>query len=127
MESQNQPESRPAYWFKPGQSGNPAGKPVGSRNKLQGDFMRALAEDFAEHGKAALVSMRTDDPSGYIRAIASLMPKELEISRPLDEIDDDQLDAAILAVRAILAAQGDGADEGVKALAKPAQVVPALP
>ena len=44
-----------ANQFKPGQSPNPGGKPIGARNRLQGDFMRALSEDFAEHGRAAII------------------------------------------------------------------------
>ena len=95
--------------FEPGKSGNPGGKPVAARNLLQGDFMRVLAEDFAEHGKRAVVMMREEKPAEYIRAIASLMPKELEITRTMDELDDDVLSAAIVAVRAIVAAQDVGA------------------
>lgn len=91
--------------FKPGNRANPGGKPVGARNRLQGDFLREMADDFAAHGRAAIVSMRTEKPSDYIRAIASLMPKELEITRPLDEVSDEDLNAAILAVRAVLLAQ----------------------
>lgn len=97
--------------IKPGQVLNPGGKPVGSRNRLQGNFLRDLADDFEKEGKTAIVAMRTQDPSGYIRAIVALMPKELEITRPLDEISDEQLDAAILAVRTILTAKGDGSGE----------------
>lgn len=95
--------------FKPGTSGNPGGKPVGTRNRLQGDFMKLLSEDFAAHGKSAIVKMREERPAEYIRAIASLMPKELEISRPLDELSDEQLNAAVIAARAILNAQDMGA------------------
>ena len=90
--------------FQPGNRGNPGGKPVGARNRLQGRFLNDLAADFDEHGKRAIVAMREADPSGYVRAVASLMPKELEVTRAMNEIDDDQLDAAILAVRTILAA-----------------------
>jgi hypothetical protein len=32
--------------FEPGQSGNPAGRPKGARNKLSEVFLQALAEDF---------------------------------------------------------------------------------
>src|SRR5262245_33082869 len=35
--------------WKPGQSGNPAGRPKGSRNRLSEDFIRAFAEDFEVH------------------------------------------------------------------------------
>lgn len=96
-----------------GEVRNPGGKPVGARNRLQGDFMRAIADDFAAHGKRAIVQMREEKPSEYIRAIASLMPKELEITKPLDDVSDDELNAAITAVRAVIAAQaaGDRASE----------------
>lgn len=113
--------------IKPGETRNPGGKPVGAKNKLQGDFARRLADDFGRFGIYAIARARRDDPLGYVRVVASLMPKELEISRPLDDISDEQLDSAIAAVRAILAAQGDGADESAKTGSEQAQGLPALP
>jgi hypothetical protein len=102
--------------IKPGEIRNPGGKPVGSRNRLQGDFMRKMADDFEKHGKKAIETMREEKPAEYIRAIASLMPKELEISHPLDDLSDEQLNAAVIAARAILAAQdmGAGIDEAAE-------------
>jgi hypothetical protein len=35
----------------PGESGNPTGRPAGAKNRLQIDFLQALAEDFREHGR----------------------------------------------------------------------------
>lgn len=105
---QIQIDNRKATQFKPGQSGNPGGKPVGAKNRLQSDFLREMADDFAAYGREAIVSMRTEKPAEYIRAIASLMPKELEITRPLDDVSDDELSAAITAVRAVIAAQAIG-------------------
>jgi hypothetical protein len=63
------------HW-KPGQSGNPGGKPYGARNRLQGDFLNALAEHFAEHGKEAIERLCRENPAAYIKAIASLMPRQ---------------------------------------------------
>ena len=36
---ENTPEKQVASWFKPGQSGNPSGRPKGSRNKLGEEFI----------------------------------------------------------------------------------------
>ena len=87
------------YGFKKGQSGNPGGKPIGARNRLQGDFMRALSEDFAAHGKAAIVQCRMEKPDVYLRVVASLFPKELEVKRPLDDLSDEELENAIALLR----------------------------
>lgn len=122
-----QEDGRAKTWFKPGQSGNPGGRPKGSRNKLQGDFMRALADDFETNGKEAIVRVREADPSTYLRVCASLMPKEVEVSRPLDDFTDDELRAAVECLRAIGVAQDSAsgiADEGI---AQSAQKLPAVP
>ena len=88
-----------ANQFKPGQSPNPGGKPVGARNRLQGDFIRALSEDFHEHGKAAIIACRIEFPAVYIKVIASLLPKEIEVKRPLEGLTDDELEACIALLR----------------------------
>lgn len=101
--------------FKAGNLANPGGKPVKSRNRLQGDFVRRLADDFERFGIYAIARCRRKDPAQYLRVIGALMPKELEIKRPLDDITDEQLDAAAATIRAILAAQGDRfSDSGEK-------------
>ena len=67
------------WLFKPGQSGNPAGRIQGSKNKVNENFLSALAEDFAVHGSAAIVQMREKDPGGYIRVVAALVPTESKV------------------------------------------------
>lgn len=98
--------------WKKGQSGNPGGKPAGTRNALQGTFLRKLQEDFEKFGSLAIRQCRKSDPTGYLRVIASLMPKELEIRRPFDELDDAQLAAAIAALQSFIATHGDAAGTG---------------
>jgi Family of unknown function (DUF5681) len=61
----------------PGESGNPAGRPAGAKNRLQSDFLNALAEDFREHGGEAIRIMRVERPAEYVKCIASLLPNEL--------------------------------------------------
>lgn len=89
--------------FKPGQSGNPAGKPVAARNRLQGAFVNALADDFEANGKEAIVLAREKDPMGYVKAVASLMPKQFEQSQPLEDLTDAELTAGIALLRSKLA------------------------
>lgn len=94
--------------FKKGISPNPGGKPVGARNSLQGDFMKALSEDFAENGAAAIQRTRQERPAEYVKIVASLMPKELEIKRPLEEMTDDDLIAGVAALQSYLNTEGTG-------------------
>src|SRR5215216_5395521 len=78
--------------FKPGQSGNAAGKPAGARNRLQADFLQALAEDFKEHGPGVVRIARVEKPVEYLKVVASLMPKELQITEnALGDMSDDDL------------------------------------
>lgn len=88
--------------FKPGQSGNPGGSTKGYRKTLQGDFLRSLATDFSKHGAEAIRQAREDDPLGYIRTVAALMPKEVELVRPLEALSDDELSAIAEQLRSAL-------------------------
>lgn len=80
--------------FKPGQSGNPAGRPKGARNKLGELFLEALHNDFAKHGVEAIEKTREEKPDQYLKVVASLLPKEFKIET-VSELTDEQLDARI--------------------------------
>lgn len=73
-------KERPAHWFKPGQSGNPAGKPKGARHALTNDFVKALADDFSKHGRAAITTVREEDPGKYLDIVAKLVPKDIDVN-----------------------------------------------
>ena len=62
----------------PGHSGGP-GRPKGSRHKLGEDFLAALLDDFNENGVAAIAAAREQNPSAYLKTIAMIVPKSLEI------------------------------------------------
>lgn len=80
--------------------GNP-GRPKGSRNKLGEAFIEALHEDFNTNGVEAITKMRADDPGGYVRVIAGLLPKEFKIETTSD-LTDEQLDARIRALASLI-------------------------
>src|SRR3954447_5179074 len=84
--------------FKPGEGG----RKKGSRNKLGEDFILALAEDFAKHGAAAIERVRLEKPDAYIKVVASLLPKDVNLNvRQLDDLTDEQLLARLQQVTAL--------------------------
>lgn len=71
--------------------GNP-GRPKGSKNRLGEDFITALADDFAKHGSAVIEKVRQEKPDAYLKVVASLLPKDINLNvRPLDDLSDQPL------------------------------------
>lgn len=85
------PKQLEPYAFKPGQSGNPSGRPPGSRNKLGEAFIEAIYLDFQEHGAATIVKVRDEKPDQYLKVVASILPKEIEAGEKLGNILEDIL------------------------------------
>jgi hypothetical protein len=101
--------------FAPGRM-KTGGRVKGVKNRLSHAFLTALAEDFELYGIDALRITRTERPADYIKIVAGLMPRELEImDSRLADLSDEELDVFIAKLRAQLRgaiAQDAGDGEG---------------
>lgn len=66
--------------WKPGQSGNPLGRPQGARSKFSEAACADALADWTTHGKDTLARVRQDDPSTYLRVLFSIIPKDIAVS-----------------------------------------------
>jgi uncharacterized protein DUF5681 len=87
----------PTNLWQPGQSGNPAGRLRGSRNKLSEEVICALLRDFRQHGQKAVARVRQTQPAAYLKVLALLIPREhkVEHTNPLKNLSDEQLEAMV--------------------------------
>lgn len=95
--------------FVTGNSGG--GRPKGSRNKLGEAFIEAMHDDFNAHGPAVIARVRDEKPDQYLKVIASILPKDLNVNiNNMDDLTDDQLVRRIReldsAIRPFLDTQG---------------------
>ena len=79
--------------FAKGQSGNPAGRKPGSRNKISELFALAMRDDFAAHGPDAIARLRERDPSAYLNLVHSMIPQAAltKCEEQSDRVDFDNM------------------------------------
>lgn len=87
------------------------GRPKGSRNKLGEQFIDDLYADWQAHGVETLARVRDEKPDQYLKVVASILPKDLNVNiNNMDDLTDDQLIQRIrsldAAIRPFLDAQG---------------------
>jgi hypothetical protein len=91
--------------FKPGHNIK-GGRPKGSRNKLA----QRVFDDIFQHwnepaggdlckGQAALELLYREKPGDYLKLTASVLPKEFVFENAVTELDDEELDRMIEALR----------------------------
>jgi hypothetical protein len=71
--------------FQTGNNGGP-GRPRGSRNKLGEAFCDAVFEDFLKHGVAVIETVRSERPADYLKLVASLVPRQIDLNSDADQL-----------------------------------------
>ena len=112
----------PTNLWQPGVSGNPAGRPRGSRNALSEEVICAVLRDFRKHGEKAIARVRRDQPGVYLKVVALLIPRQdkLEHTNTIKTMTDEELESAIAILNEIMAAQAVGSAHLIEMKAQPA-------
>ena len=117
-----QVKKRAATLWKPGESGDPAERPLGSRNKLSESVIQDIAADWAIGGAETIARVRMTDPATYFRVVASILPKDVLVNvqqQTPGNLEPDEWRVLDL-VRLIRASAPEGAN------ALPSDIAPAL-
>jgi hypothetical protein len=86
-----------------------------ARRELTANFLDVLCTDFEAHGADAIRACREEQPQGYLRLVASLLPNEFDPNDNLllKDIPDGDIDRVIEYIRACLARiNGDSTPAG---------------
>jgi hypothetical protein len=87
------PEQDEKGRFISGNSGG--GRPKGSRNQLGEAFIDDLYADWLAHGVATIEKVRAAKPAAYLKVIASMVPKDLNMKvSAIESMTDDELKAS---------------------------------
>ena len=95
------------YAWKQGEGGNARVRTEGTRRKIQAKFLKELCEDFDLYGRTAIQCARMLDPVAYVKVVAALLPKEVEVLRPLEGLSDDELAGIAERLRTLSSATAD--------------------
>jgi hypothetical protein len=73
--------------FKPGTSGNPAGREKGSRSKMGEAFLEDVRDLWARRGKDILDKCADTEPMQTAKMVASLLPREFLVKATMVNVD----------------------------------------
>ena len=113
--------------FQRGVSGNPHGNRHRTRHLLNQEFMQALLLNFRHEGKKAIEKVARNQPAAYLKILALLVPREMKLdhSGGVKAMTDEELEVAIEAIKAMIAARDAGAS--AKVVEEVPEPIPALP
>jgi hypothetical protein len=100
----------------PGASGNPAGRPVGARNRFAEAFVGDVATVWAKHGTTILENMATAEPTRFAELCGRIVPRDVQLSvsqRIPGGLDADEWTGLLEILQAIkMALPGDARKPG---------------
>ena len=94
--------------WQPGQSGNPKGRPVGSRNKLATLVFDEALASFEKRGPAAFEELANKDPARYLILMAQLIPQHFkhEVEHTIAGLSAEEVQLRLAESRATLLEAG---------------------
>ena len=121
-------ERKPNGQFEKGSSGNLGGNAQRTRHIFNKAFLEALANDFREGGPQAIAKVRKYQPAAYMKICALLVPREMKVehSGGVKAMSDEEIEAAIEAIKTMLAARAGEAAKVIEGTAEPAALPAAL-
>ena len=83
-------------------------------------FLEALAKDFQEGGAQAIAKVRKEQPAAYMKICALLVPKELKLEHTggVKSMTDEQIEAGIAMIKAMLEARSSDEAKLIEATAE---------
>ena len=88
-----QPKQLMATAWKPGQSGNPKGRPIGARQKISEQLLADLAVVWEQQGESVLRRLAIEDPGKLATIAYGLLPRDVFIiveQRTPGNLDPDE-------------------------------------
>ena len=84
--------------------------------------MQALLLHFRQHGKKAIEKVARNQPAVYVKILALLVPREMQIEHTnrIKQMTDEEIEQAIEAIQTMLAAQAGEAAKVIEGAAEPA-------
>ena len=75
--------------------------------------MQALLLHFRQHGKKAIEKVARNQPAVYVKILALLVPREMQIEQTnrIKQMTDEEIEQAIEAIQTMLAARGGRAND----------------
>ena len=108
-------ERKPNGQFAKGVSGNLGGNAQRSRHALNADTIREMHLAFHRGGRKAIDKVMRQQPAVFLKLLVLLVPRELKVEHAggVKAMSDEQLEAGIEAITAMLAARDAGANAKV--------------